>query len=102
MAKKPGTRVTTIPGYVVVEIDGQSTQYPLGIRVEDIPTGLTYAQVGAIKTLANTFAVLIRTLRAKNVLDATFLEEGEYTLLSLTEAIEEMGGDYNMPDISVS
>jgi len=99
-----GTQVTTEPGFLVVEIDGKKTQFPIStvLRAADIPTGLTYAQVGAIKTLANMVVILIRTLIAKNVLDEDFLEDGEYDLSALIQSIEDMGGDYTEPDITVT
>ena len=83
---------------------GNTTRYAVAdiLRALDIPTGLTQTQVGAITTLANLVAVLIRTLINRDVLDDAFLEGGEYNLESITEAIEEMGGDYAEPDISVS
>jgi len=91
-------------GYITVtEPNGSRTRYPIAdmLRAADIPTGLTYSQVQAVTALANLVAVLIRTLISRNVLDESFLEDGDYTLESLTEAIEQMGGDYGDPDISV-
>ncbi len=92
-------------GYITVTHEsGVPRRYPIAkvLRALDIPIGLTYAQVGAIKTLANLTAVLIRTLIARDYLDDDFLEKGEYNLESITESIEEMGGDYKEPDISVT
>ena len=99
-----GTQVTTTPGYLVVEIDGKKTQYPISavLRAADIPTGLTYTQVGAITTLANLVVVLIRTLIARDVLDEQFLEDGDYDLAAIVQTIEDMGGDYITPDLTVS
>ena len=71
------------------------------LRALDIPTGLTHEQVPSVTTLSNIDAVLIRTLIARGYLDDDFLEKGEYNLESITESIEEMGGNYEEPDISV-
>ncbi|KKL94579.1 hypothetical protein LCGC14_1863280 [marine sediment metagenome] len=91
-------------GYITVTREGgNQTRYAIAdvLRALDIPTGLTYSQVGAITTLANLVVVLIRTLIERDVLDDAFLE-GDYNLESIVESIEEMGGDYGEPDISVS
>ena len=97
-----GTRLSTAPGYLVREENGRKSQLSLSkmLRAADIPA-LTYEQVGAIKTLANLVVVLIRTLIAKDMLNQEFLEEGEYDLEAMIQSIEDMGGDYSMPDISV-
>lgn len=99
-----GTRVTTEPGFLIIEIDGKKTQYPISavLRAADIPVGLTYAQVGAIKTLANLVVVLIRTLIARDVLDEAFMEEGDYDLAAIVKTIEDMGGDFGEPDLTVT
>jgi len=93
------------PGYLVFTDDGgRSTRYDVKelLRAADIPAGLTYAQVGAIKTLANLVVVLIRTLIARDVLDEQFLEDGDYDLATIVQTIEDMGGDYGEPDLTVS
>lgn len=99
-----GTRLYTEPGYLILEEDGRKSQLAIEkiLRAADIPTGLTYAQVGAISTIANLLAMLVRTLISREVIGEEFLEEGEIDLLAFTEAIEQMGGDYGDPDISVS
>ena len=75
--------------------------YP-NVRAQDIPI-LTYEQLGqAFQAIVGLYTVLVRTLIAREVLDEAFLEEGEFTLEAITEAIAEMGGDYSDPDISVS
>ena len=92
-------------GYITITREGgNQTKYPIAdvLRALDIPTGLTYAQVGAITTLANLVVVLIRTLIGRQVLDESFLEDGEYDLTAIVQSIEDMGGDYGEPDISVS
>ena len=92
------------PGYITQTDDGgNQTRYSIAnvLRALDIPTGLTYSQVQAVTALSNLVAVLIRTLISRDVLDESFLEGCEYTLESITEAIEQMGGDYGEPDISV-
>ncbi len=100
---RAGTQVYGEPGYIVVEIDGKKTQYPIAdiLRAADIPA-LTYAQVGAIKTLANLVVVLIRTLIARDILDEQFLEEGEYDLAAIVQTIEDIGGDFGEPDLTAS
>lgn len=91
-------------GYITLTRTGDNrTRYAIAdvLRALDIPTGLTYSQVQAVTALANLVAILIRTLISRDVLDESFLEGGEYTLESITEAIEQMGGDYGEPDLSV-
>ena len=92
-------------GFITVtRDDGPPTKYAIAevLRALDIPTGLTYSQVGAITTLANLVVVLIRTLIAREVIGAEFLEEGEIDLEAITEAISDMGGDYSQPDLTVT
>ncbi len=99
------TGLSFSPGYITLLFDnGTRTQYPVAdiLRALDIPTGLTYQQVSAITTLANLVVVLVRTLVAKEVIDENFLEEGEFDLGDIIESIEDMGGDYGEPDISVA
>ena len=98
-----GTRLYTEPGYLILEEDGQKSQLPIAdmLRAADIPA-LTYAQVGAIKSLANMFAVLIRTLIARGILDEQFMEEGDYDLEAIVQTIEDMGGDFGEPDLTVA
>ncbi len=88
----------------LVRDDGAPTKYAIAdvLRALDIPAGLTHEQVGAITTLANHFFVLIRTLIARNVLDEDFLEEGEYPLSVLVQSLEDMGGDFGEPDLTVT
>ena len=95
------TTIETTPGYIVVDIGGQKTMYPIKLTVAEIPT-LTYLQVGAIKSLANHVAILIRTLIARGVLDESFMEEGDYDLATIVQSIEDMGGSYIEPDITVT
>lgn len=101
--KQDGTRVSTTPGYVVVDIDGKKTQYPISavLRVADIPVGLTYVQVGAIKTLANLFVVALRALIEKDLISDDVLEDGGYDLAAIVETIEGIGGDFGEPDLTV-
>ncbi len=72
------------------------------LRALDIPTGLTYEQVGAITTLANLVAVLIRTLIDRQVLNESFLEDDDYDLDAIIQSIEDMGGAYHEPDLTVT
>ena len=93
------------PGYMtLIRDDGPPTRYAIAniLRVLDIPTGLTYTQVGAITTLANLVVVLIRTLINRDVLGEQFLEEGEYDLATIVKTIEDMGGDFGEPDLTVT
>ena len=50
-----GTYLSTEPGYLIITEDGRRSQLAISeiLRAADIPA-LTYAQVGAIKTLANS------------------------------------------------
>jgi len=72
------------------------------LRAADIPTGLTYTQVQAITALANLVAVLIRTLIAREVISEEFREEGELDLEAIADVIEQMGGDFGEPDLTVT
>ena len=93
------------PGFLIfTDGGGRETAYNVSdlLRAADIPTGLTHEQVGAITTLANLVVVLIRTLIDRQVLNESFLEDNEYDLADIIESIEEMGGDFVNPDISVS
>jgi hypothetical protein len=101
----PIERITFTPGYITLYDGGNNpTAHKVSnlLRALDIPAGLTYTQVQAITTLANLAGVLIRTLIARDILDDSFLEDGEYNLESITEAIGQMGGDYGEPDLSVT
>ena len=91
------------PGYITnTDAHGRKTRHPISVtlRSEDIPAGLDYTQVAAITTLANLFIVLVRTLRAKGIVDEEFLENGEYGLNLIVDVIENMGGSYTEPDIA--
>ncbi len=97
--------ITFESGYIVLHRDsGGSTKYPIAsvLRALDIPTGLTYAQVGAVSTLANMFAVLIRTLIDRDILNESFMENGDYDLAAIVQSIEDMGGSFVEPDISAT
>jgi len=100
-----GTAVRTVtfePGFIILDHEGgQRERHPVAdvLRVLDIPVGLTYTQVASISALANMFAILIRTLIDRQVLDESFLENDDYSLQALVEAIEAMGGSYAEPSI---
>ena len=100
--------ITPSAGYLTITRDGGiPVRYSIKslLRAADIPTGLTYAQVGAITTLANLVVVLIRTLIDRKVLDESFGEgDGDLSLdlEHLIRAIEEMGGAYHDPDLTVA
>ena len=94
-----------IPGYITLtDAHGRKTRHPVAdvLRSTDIPTGLTYSQVGAISTLASLFVVLIRTLQAKGIIDESFMDEGQYDLKAVVEVLENMGADYTLPDITTT
>lgn len=88
---------------VTTDSYGRKTSHPIAsvLRATDIPVGLTYSQVGAVKALANLVAVLIRTLINREVLDESFLEDGGLDLEAIIFTIEEMGGAYHDPDLTV-
>ena len=91
-------------GYIITtDTHGRKTKYPIAdsIRTVDIPTGLTYSQVAGVKTLANLIVVLIRTLIDREVLDESFMENDDFDLDALIYVIEQIGGAYDDPDISV-
>lgn len=97
--------LTIVPGYIItVDANGkQVMRYPIAsvLRAADIPS-LTYTQVQAITALANLTVVLIRTLIDRQILDESFLEKDEYNLDDIIESIENMGGDFGEPDITVN
>lgn len=97
------TGISFSPGYITLTYEG-GAQVEHGVadilRAIDIPTGLTYTQVAAISTLANHLVVLIRTLINRDVLNESFLEDGDLDLDAMIASIEAMGGDYADPDIS--
>ena len=89
-------------GYITLTYDGGTqTKYPVAdvLRAIDIPSGLNYTQVEAISTLSNLVAVLIRTLIDRDVLNESFLEDGDYDLDDIIASVEAMGGDFADPDI---
>ena len=96
--------ITLEPGFIVTrDSNGKGImRYPIAsvLRAGDIPS-LTYEQVQAITSLANLVAVLIRTLIDRGILDEQFMEDGDYDLNAIVQVIEDMGGDYAEPDISV-
>ena len=97
--------ITFSSGFITLKrSDGGATEYPVAsiLRALDIPVGLTYEQVGTITTLANLLAVLIRTLIDKEVISESFMEDNEYNLDDIIETIEDMGGAYHEPDLSVT
>ncbi len=89
---------------VLVRENNRRTRYAVAdvLRALDIPTGLTFSQVGAITTLANMIVVLLRTLIDRKVLDEDFMEDGGYHLTLLQQSIEDMGGDYTEPNLTVT
>ncbi len=97
--------ITFESGFMVLTRENnRQTRYPIAdvLRALDIPTGLTFSQVGAITTLANHLVVLLRTLIDKGVLNEDFLEDGGYHLTLLQQSIEDMGGDYVEPNLTVT
>lgn len=98
-----GTRLYTSPGYLIIEEDGRRSQLAISeiLRAADIPA-LTYEQVGAIKALANMFTVLYRALIARDILDDGLLEDDGYDLAAIVQTIEDMGGDFIEPDLTVT
>jgi len=99
------TNLTFEAGFIVVHRDsGAPKKYSIAdvLRAADIPAGLTYTQVTAVTALANLVVILIRTLVDRQVLGESFLEDGDYNLDDLVEAIENMGGDYGDPDLTGS
>jgi len=92
------------PGYVITtDESGNRTKLPIAdvLRAADIPAGLTYAQVQAITPLANLIADLTKKLIALEVLPAEFTGEDGYDLEAVVQTIENMGGDFGEPDLSV-
>lgn len=101
----PIERITFTPGFITLYDGGATpTKYAIAdvLRALDIPTGLTHTQMEEISKLANMFAVLIRTLIDRQILDESFLENDDYSLDALIQSIEQMGGSYHEPDIAVA
>ncbi len=98
-----GTYLSTEPGYLVITEDGRKSQLAISeiLRAIDMPA-LTYEQVEAIKTLSNLFVVLVRTLIDKGLIGETFMEKHNLNLEDIAHVIEEIGGDYLDPDLTVS
>ena len=98
-----GTYLSTEPGYLVIEEDGRKSQLAISeiLRAIDMPI-LTFEEVGAVKTLANMFAVLYRALIARDILDEGLLEDNGYDLPAIVKTIEDMGGDFINPDLTVT
>ncbi len=98
-----GTYLSTEPGYLVIEEDGRKSQLAISeiLRAVDMPV-LTFEEVGAVKTLANMFAVLYRALIARDILDEGLLEDNGYDLPAIVKTIEDMGGDFINPDLTVT
>ena len=93
------------PGFIIItDTAGQRARHPVAdvLRALDIPVGLTYSQVSSVTALANLCAILIRTLIDREVLDESFLEDGDINLDDIVESIENMGGDYGDTDLSGS
>ena len=104
MADK-SANVEFAPGYITLtDSHGRKTQSSIAdmLRAADIPTGLTYSQVGAISTLASMFAVLIRTLIYRGYLDEKFMDDNQYNLDAIIEVLENMGADFGLPDITTT
>lgn len=71
------------------------------LRALDIPIGLDYNQVQGLSALASLMSTLIRTLIDRQILDESFLEKGEYNLNDIIETIENLGGSFGDPDLTV-
>uniref|UniRef100_A0A6M3IQV0 Uncharacterized protein n=1 Tax=viral metagenome TaxID=1070528 RepID=A0A6M3IQV0_9ZZZZ len=98
-------QVEFAPGYLTLtDSHGRKTAYPIApvIRAVDVPVGLTYSQVGGLTTLANIAGLLAKILIEAEVIDESLLNDEGYNLESVITAIEELGGDYVEPDLSVS
>jgi hypothetical protein len=97
----PLTKFELIPGYFQIT-DDSGRKHLIAIkdalRAADIPA-LTYQQVAGIKNLANLIVVLVRTLIDRQILDESFLENDDYSLDAIIEAVESLGGNYSEPDI---
>ena len=97
-------KITLESGFITIpNPSGPPTKFPIAdvLRAADIPA-ITYAQVAAITTLANMFAIVIRTLVDRNILDEDFGEkDGDLSmgLDTMIEVITGMGGQYHDPDL---
>lgn len=86
---------------ITTDESGNRREMPLKsmLRVDDIPVGLTYTQIGAISSLANLIGLLIQTLIEFGVIEDEFADD--YDLPAITQAIALMGGDYSAIDLDV-
>ena len=93
------TTIDLTAGYITLtDSHGRATRHPIAnvLRAADIPTGLTYSQVTAISTF------LIRTLIYRGYLDQNFMDDNQYNLDAIIEVLENMGADYDQPDITTT
>ena len=95
--------ITFKAGFIILHRDsGPPTEYAIAdiLRAADIPA-LTYSQVATISTLANLFAIVIRTLIERGILDETFADSlgMDWDLDHIIYAMEQMGGTYHDPDL---
>jgi len=97
--------VKSEPGFIIVSrASGPPAKYPIKDMLEgrgaDIPVGLTHTQVDGVRLLANLFAIFIRTLVEKDILNEDFADSlgMDWDLDHLIYAIEQLGGAYDEPD----
>jgi len=95
--------ITTEPGFLIIDT-GSGPPRRMAIknllRADDIPVGLTHAQVAGVSLLANLVVVLIRTLISRGILDETFADgigDMDWDLNHIIYAIEQLGGSYEVP-----
>ena len=98
------SKIETEPGFFYTTGSyGRKTKRSIAawLRARDIPVGLTYTQVAAVKALANLMVIVIRTLIEREVLDESFADSLglDMGLDGIVEAIEAMGGSYEEPTL---
>ena len=90
-------------GFITLEGVGNiPVKHAINVTPTDIIGDITQVQISSLRTIANLLAVLIRTLIARDVLDEQFMEDNEYDLPAIIQSIENLGGDFGEPDISVT
>lgn len=90
-------------GYIIIQMDsGPPVRQDVAsvLTALAIPTGLTYRQVGAIKTLANLWEVALKALIERDLIGDDLF--GGYDLPTLFETLQGIGGDFGEPDLTVT
>jgi len=102
-----GTITEVQDGYLVIDRgSGPPVRYDMTTTLLEsgasaIGTGITSSQVTGVKYLANLIAVILRVLKAKDIIDDDF-SDGElaFSLDDIEYILGELGGSYVDPDFN--